>query len=296
MMLSNVSIIIPCYNEGSNLIRLLAKLESFISTTGSPVIIVDDGSKDDSSQILSTVENEKITTIRHTLNRGYGAAIKTGIVNCKTDYCVTVDGDGQHDLSDIRKMMELLVNEDADLVVGNRQGKGSSSFRNFGKWIIRRMTSSFVKLEINDLNSGMKLYKTNVVKSLIKWVQSDMSFSETITLLHLHFRYKVLEKDINVFDREAGESTINYKTAVKTVQEILFLVMNFFPLRFFGYLGLVIILLGIGWSVPFFAKGEGLTIGAGFLLSFGLLVIIQGVILQTLTRFKFEGYEHFNNK
>jgi glycosyltransferase involved in cell wall biosynthesis len=295
MNLSNVTIIVPCYNEEDNLPRVLPKIIDFIKNFNCNVVLVNDGSKDGTPLILQALDNTNIKVISHSKNRGYGAAIKSGILTCSTPYCITIDGDGQHDLNDIPKLLTIMETEQADLVIGNRMGKGSSAFRNLGKWIIKKLTKTFIEIEISDLNSGMKLYRTKVATSLIKWAPNDMSYSETITLLHSHFRYKVLEQDINIFNREAGQSTINYKTAIRTVKEILFLIINFFPFRFFGLVGILFMTFGALWSIPFLLSGEGLTIGAGFILSFGFLVFIQGIILQTLTRLKFEGYTHINN-
>jgi glycosyltransferase involved in cell wall biosynthesis len=296
MNLSNVTIIVPCYNEEDNLPRVLPIIVDFINNFNCNVLLVNDGSKDGTPLILQeAINNTNIKVISHSKNRGYGAAIKSGILACSTPYCITIDGDGQHDLNDIPRLVAVLETEQADLVIGNRMGKGSSNFRNLGKWIIKKLTKTFIEIEISDLNSGMKLYRTKVATSLIKWAPNDMSYSETISLLHSHFRYKVLEQDIHIFNREAGQSTINYKTAIRTVKEILFLIINFFPFRFFGLVGILFMTFGALWSIPFLLNGEGLTIGAGFILSFGFLVFIQGIILQTLTRLKFEGYTHINN-
>jgi glycosyltransferase involved in cell wall biosynthesis len=289
--LSEVTIIIPCYNEELNLIILLPKLKSFVIEKNCSIIIVNDGSTDRTYENLKTVANNNIHVVTHTRNRGYGGAIKSGIAACNTKYCVTIDGDGQHDLEDIEQLFSELVNQKADLVVGNRSGKGSSRFRNFGKWLIKKFTKAFVDLEIEDLNSGMKFYKTEVVRSLFHWAPNDMAYSETITLLHNNFRYKIVEVGIRIFDRELGESTISYKTAIRTVKEISFLILNFNPFRFFGLLGGGISFSGLLWSLPFLLKGAGLTIGSGFLMSFGILVMILGVMLQTITRMKFENYK-----
>lgn len=295
MNLSNLTIIVPCYNEEDNLPRVLPIIVDFINNFNCNVILVNDGSKDGTLLILQALNNTNIKVVCHSKNRGYGAAIKSGILVCSTPYCITIDGDGQHDLNDIPRLTAVMESEGADLVIGNRMGKGSSAFRNLGKWIIKNLTKTFIDIEVSDLNSGMKLYRTKVATSLIKWAPNDMSYSETITLLHSHFKYKVLEHDINIFNREAGTSTINYKTAIRTVKEILFLIINFFPFRFFGLVGILIMTFGVLWSIPFLLSGEGLTIGAGFVLSFGFLVLIQGIILQTLTRLKFEGYTHVNS-
>ncbi len=295
--MQKITIIVPCYNEQENLPKLIDKLTQFISENKSyTVIFVNDGSKDDTLNCLKNINHEKVSVVSHSRNRGYGAAIKSGILAAGTDFCITIDGDGQHDLQDIPKMLYQLLESQSDMVVGNRSGKGSSSFRNLGKWMIRKFITTMTDLAIVDVNSGMKLYRTDVVKSLIKWAPNDMSFSETIVILHNHFRYKISELEINIFNREAGQSTININTAIKAVKEIVFLLINFFPFRFFSFIGAVFFLSGMLWSLPFLLNGEGLTIGAGFIFSSCVLIFLLGIILQTLTRMKFEDYVHINNE
>jgi glycosyltransferase involved in cell wall biosynthesis len=292
-----LTIIIPCYNEQDNLPKLIDKLIQFSSKHGNyHIIFVNDGSKDGTLNILRNINHEKVSVVTHSRNRGYGAAIKSGILVARTDFCITIDGDGQHDLQDIPKMLNQLLESQSDMVVGNRSGKGSSGFRNLGKWMIRKFITTMTDLAIEDVNSGMKLYRTEVVKSLIKWAPNDMSFSETIVILHNHFRYKISELEINIFNRVAGQSTININTAIKAVKEIVFLLINFFPFRFFSFIGAVFFLSGMLWSLPFLLNGEGLTIGAGFILSSCVLIFLLGIILQTLTRMKFEDYVHINNE
>ncbi len=295
--MQSVSIIVPCYNEQDNLPKLIDKIAKFISDNKDYyVIFVNDGSKDNTLECLKNSINEKFVIVSHSRNREYGAAIKSGILSAETDFCITIDGDGQHDLQDIPKMLNQLLESKSDMIVGNRNGKGSSSFRNLGKWMIRKFITTMTDLSIEDVNSGMKLYRTEVVKSLIKWAPSDMSFSETIVILHNHFRYKISELEINIFNREAGKSTININTAIKAVKEIVFLLINFFPFRFFSLIGTIFFIFGLFWSLPFLINGEGLTIGSGFIFSSCVLIFLLGIILQTLTRMKFEDYLHVNSK
>jgi glycosyltransferase involved in cell wall biosynthesis len=292
-----LTIVIPCYNEQDNLPKLIEKIHQFILINNCyNVIFVNDGSSDSTLDCLRNIQTENVKIVSHSRNRGYGAAIKSGILAVSTEFCITIDGDGQHDLLDIPNMLQLLLDNDADLLVGNRNGKGSSNFRNIGKWMIRKFITSMTDLKVDDINSGMKLYRTDVVKSLIKWAPNDMSFSETILILHNHFRYKITQMDINIFNREAGQSTININTAIKAVKEIVFLLINFFPFRFFSLIGTVFFMFGLFWSLPFLINGEGLTIGSGFIFSSCVLIFLLGIILQTLTRMKFEDYVHVNSK
>lgn len=239
---------------------------------------------------LKKFTDEYITVYSHSRNRGYGAAIKTGIRRCETEYVVTIDADGQHTLEDIEKMLEIIIRENADICVGNRNNKGSTALRNFAKSIIVRFSKAFINIKINDLNSGMKMYKTNVVKYMVKFAPNGMPFSDVIVLLFHQFRFKIIEEPINIKPREHGTSTISYKTAIETLYEIMYIIIHFIPLRFFGSVGLGILSFGIIWGVGFVAKGLGVTAGTALCILSGLIFIGFGILLEIMLKLQFENY------
>jgi len=288
--LSALSVIIPCYNEAENIPHVFPEIIQFCEAHNFQLIAVDDGSRDETLVELKKLRTDNLQILRHSLNRGYGAAIKTGIRHCQTPRCITIDADGQHSLPDILQLMEAMDEEQADLVVGNRQGMGSSSFRNLGKWIILSFTRAFFKLPVGDLNSGMKLYKTRIAQSLIHWTPSGMAFSDVVTLVHFQLRYKIIERNITINPRTKGTSTINWRTAVYTISEIAFLVVNIIPFKFFSTLGLIFFVLGTIWGIPFALIGEGITVGSALMLLTALIVFLQGVMIELLVRLRYQNY------
>jgi hypothetical protein len=148
----------------------------------------------------------------------------------------------------------------------------------------------FLKIKIDDLNSGMKMYRANVVKYLEKWAPNGMPFSDVIALLFHQFRYKIIEQPINIKPRELGTSTISYKTAIETVSEILYLIIHFMPFRFFGFIGLSMFTFGILWGAPFVFHNLGITAGTALCILSGLIFMGFGILLDIMVRYRFENF------
>jgi glycosyltransferase involved in cell wall biosynthesis len=285
-----LTIVIPCYNEQDNIPGVLTEVEAYCRANNFYCIIVNDGSSDNSAGELAKFKSDVITVCTHSRNKGYGSAIKTGIRKAKTRYIVTIDADGQHTLSDINIMLERMINENADICIGNRNKQGSTVMRNFAKSLIVRFSKMFLKIKIDDLNSGMKMYRANVVKYLEKWAPNGMPFSDVIALLFHQFRYKIIEQPINIKPRELGTSTISYKTAIETVSEILYLIIHFMPFRFFGFIGLSMFTFGILWGAPFVFHNLGITAGTALCILSGLIFMGFGILLDIMVRYRFENF------
>jgi glycosyltransferase involved in cell wall biosynthesis len=147
---SQLTVIIPAYNEAENLEIILPQLIDYCSQRNWKIIIVNDGSTDHSKAVLATVPaTDALKVVHHKLNKGYGAAIKTGISNCDTVYCITIDADGQHRFEDIEKLYSCLKSKDADMIVGSRKGLPSATFmRGVGKSIIRGLAKMLMPVTL----------------------------------------------------------------------------------------------------------------------------------------------------
>lgn len=280
-----LTIIIPAYNEAASLPGLLESLLPFARERNYKIIIVNDGSTDNSKVILEgiAVTEPMLTVIHHKVNRGYGGAIKTGIKNTGTRYCITIDADGQHTLDDIDRMLDETLASNADLVIGNRKGSlASGPFREFGKSIIRRVARILMPLTIYDINSGIKLYDTVLAQKYIQICPDTMAFSDIITLTFVYQRNLVKEIPVTIKQRAAGKSTIGIRTAFDTIMEIVNIVVLFNPMRIFLPLSITFILIAIAWEIPIFLKGYGISIGAllGFLT--GIIFFLLGLIAEQL--------------
>ena len=281
----DLTIVIPVYNEAEALPDFLANLLEACRSHGWQVIFVNDGSNDDSDQILSTIENEtSAKVLHHKVNRGYGGALKTGISAATTGYVITMDADGQHDISDIDKLFDFAQRNKADMVIGARMSsKNVNRYRELGKWLIRRLTSILVPLPIGDLNSGFKLYQTRLVQQYLSLCPDSMAFSDVITLLFLNQRHLVLEYEISTKHRTTGSSSVTTRTALQTVIEILSVVMLLNPLRIFLPLSIICVAVGLLWGIPFILLGRGVSVGSMLAIVLGALFFFLGLIANQLS-------------
>jgi glycosyltransferase involved in cell wall biosynthesis len=280
-----LSVVLPIYNEADSLSGVLKELIPFCRDRSWELILVDDGSSDNTPAILEEYEEYPgIKIIRHKVNRGYGGALKTGILEAETPYVVTMDADGQHELDDLEKLLAFTLEKDADLVVGNRGKQGSSGlYRNFGKWMIRKFAALLMPVHISDLNSGFKLYQTDLVQRYLSICPDSMAFSDVITLIFIKKRHLVLEHPITINKRVTGKSTINTFTAIQTLMEIVNIAMLFNPIRIFWSLSILCIGFGFAWGIPILLRGRGVSVGAMLGIVTGLLFLFIGLIAEQLS-------------
>jgi glycosyltransferase involved in cell wall biosynthesis len=237
-----------------------------------------------------------VLILHHKVNRGYGGALKTGIQHVDTPFLVTMDGDGQHCLDDIVHIFEFAMDHDADMVVGRRdQNHVKDLYRGIGKGLIRTFAKILIPLSISDLNSGLKLYRTNLGKKYITVCPDSMAFSDVITLVFISERNLVLECPIQVFPRKSGKSTINSFTALETVMQILNITLMFNPLRFFLPVSVLFILAGLGWGIPIILLGRGVSVGAMLAIVTGLLFFILGLVASQLSAIRMGQLRDFGN-
>lgn len=152
-----IAVVIPCYNEG----QVIAAVIHEISAAGDfAIIVIDDGSKDNTYQHILC---EDVLALRHKLNRGKGAAIKTGIMAAnllEADVVVTMDGDGQHDPDDISRLIQPIIQGECDVVLGSRllhreemplSNRLANKIGNFITWL-------FYGIMVSDSQSGFRAF------------------------------------------------------------------------------------------------------------------------------------------
>lgn len=281
----SLTIVIPAFNEAKNLPSVLKELQSFASVNGFKIIIVNDGSVDNSSLVIREFTvNDSITLIEHNINKGYGTAIKTGICAATTKYVITADADGQHRTEDILSLYQTIVKTDADLIIGGRfNQKSASRMRGMGKSVIRSFVKLLIKVPVNDINSGMKIYRTELARKYVRLAPSGMAFSDVMTIIFVHFGDYVLEIPIKINKRLSGKSTINYKTGLSTIKEVLFIATVFAPYKFFSLLAALVLASTLIWGLPFIIQGKGFTTATAIGIMVSLLLWALGIIAQLIS-------------
>jgi hypothetical protein len=172
--------------------------------------------------------------------------------------------------------------DDADMVVGNRGLQSSGRYRALGKRLIRAMIHILMPLPIQDVNSGLKLYRTGLARRYAALCPDSMAFSEIMTLTFLSERHLVREYPITVTHRLAGTSSITTYTALDTVLEIVHIVTLFNPMRIFFPMALLALLAGGVWGLPIVLQGRGVSVGAMLAITTGILCFFLGLIAEQL--------------
>lgn len=155
-------VVIPCFNEEASLGATLSELRRHLPTT--PVLVVDDGSRDGTAQVAQAFASQDVTLLRHPQNLGYGSAVQTGAkyaVRHGFDAVALFDADGQHDAADLPAAMFHVERGDADVVVGSRFlgscGYRMPALRMFGIRLFRGLLRLLSGLRITDPTSGLQV-------------------------------------------------------------------------------------------------------------------------------------------
>lgn len=285
---NNLTLVMPVYDEAAALPCFLPDLLTACQERGWSLVIVDDGSKDATAAILAQyAHTANLIIVPHKVNRGYGAALKTGFAQVQTEFLVTLDGDGQHRLEDAAALLTALQTHNADMVVGNRGRKQPGGlYRSLGRGLIRGVTRLLLPLPIQDLNSGMKLYRTALAQKYSQICPNSMAFSDIITLLFISQGHLVIEHPITVQERVAGNSTINTYTAFDTLMEIINIIMLINPQRIFLPAALLFVLAGIGWGLPIVLAGRGVSVGAMLSVMTGIICFFLGLVAEQLAQIR----------
>ena len=270
-----LSIVIPAYNEGPVIGTLLDELLTLCAMHEWQVLVIDDGSTDDTAtHVRQRAEGRYLTLIRHPYNRGYGAAIKTGIRQALAPLVATMDADGQHDPHELRKL--FAVANEYNLVVGQRTKLVHSPlWRMPGKWLLNRMANYLTGRAIPDLNSGMRLFHMAIIEKYLHLCPNGFSFSTTSTLVLINQGYTIHYVPITIRARhEAVQSTVTVRTGLDTLILIVRLASLFQPLRIFLPASGLFIFLGLLWGLPYIVLLRGVSVGALLMILTGLLPLL----------------------
>jgi glycosyltransferase involved in cell wall biosynthesis len=240
-----VSIVIPAYNEEEAIGSVIDRVISVMEKAGIPneVIVVDDGSTDNTVQII---EEREVQLVRHPFNKGYGAALKTGIRKAKYDTIAIIDADGTYPVEDLPKLVSSIG--EWDMVVGARVGEDAEDplLRKLAKWCLTQLANYLVGTPIPDLNSGLRVFKKDIAMQFYNVLPSGFSFTATITLALLSNDYLVQYIPIG-YHKRVGKSKIRpIRDALGFLQLIIRTVMYFAPLKIFLPVSLALFLFGVG--------------------------------------------------
>ena len=205
-----ISIILPMYNEEQTIGKVLRNLPRDESIE---IIVVDDHSKDNSLKEIERInENNEIKVIKHIKNRGYGAAIVTGIINAQGKVLVTMDSDGQHSPYDILAMIKPILNDEADYTIGSRY-LGSYFYKlpvstRLGELLIEKLIQIFFGKKIMNNQNGFRAFNRKVIPIFKDFKYEGYAFCTEQIIRAVIKGYRIKECPIKVYDRKFGTSNI----------------------------------------------------------------------------------------
>ena len=291
----NITIGIPAYNEEKNIASIIIKLKKIAQK----IIVCVDGSTDLTGEIAQKLG---AIVISHPKNLGYGSGIRSIFQKAKeieSDILVTFDADGQHQVQDIEKVIEPILKNKADIVIGSRfldnKNVSAPEYRKIGIKLITKVTNSTLKEKITDSQSGFRAYSKDVITKLEPG-DVGMGISTEIIIKASSRGFKIAEVPI-IIKYDGNTSThnpVSHGTSV-LLSTIKYISIEH-PLKFYGIPSLVFFAIGLTFtflSVQYYTEigrlNTNLTlIGAGTIL-IGVILIITTILLYSLVSVVREG-------
>ena len=280
---SAVSVVIPAFNEGAAIAGVVAAV-----ATAAPwreVIVVDDGSKDDTGARAAAAG---ALVVRHPYNKGNGAAVKSGIRRASGEYVLIIDGDGQHCAADAARLATRLG--EYDLVIGARTAATQATqTRRFGNGALNRLAGYLTGRDIPDLTSGFRAARREYLLEFLHLLPNGFSTPTTTTLAFIKAGYNVGFEPTDARPR-VGESKIRLaRDGTKFLMIILKIVTIFSPLRVFLPVSLAAFTIGAGYAVWTIATQQHVTNSSVLLIMLAVIVFLVGLVSEQISALRFEG-------
>ncbi len=275
--MQNLTVVIPAYNEEHGLTKVLPELSENLKN-GWEVIVVDDGSTDKTAEIVKRYN--KIRLVKHPYNKGYGAALKTGIRAAKNEAILLMDSDGQHSIKDFHRIIKKFREGDYDLVIGARSSEAYQvKTRVPGKFLLTKTAEYLMGTKIKDLNSGLRIFKKSKVVPFFNILPNSFSFSTTSTLAFLKEAFNVVYIDIETEKREGRKSSVKFaRDGSRTLLLITRVIMLFNPLKIFFPISVLTFALGVLWGLYGVVIFQRIPNSSVILMVFGMFLFFFGML------------------
>jgi len=274
----NITVILPAKNEAASLAALLPLITAALPDA--EIIVVNDGSTDDTARVVTDAGARLIS---HPYSLGNGAAIKTGARAATGDLLVFMDADGQHDPTDIPRLLKRL-GDGYDMAVGARdQGSQASLGRSIANGVYNQISSWITGHHVADLTSGFRAVHAQQFKRFLYLLPNGFSYPTTITMAFFRSGYTVDYVPIHAAKR-SGKSHIRPLSDGLRFLLILFKVATLYsPLRVFVPVSAGFLSLGIGYYLYTYVSASRFTNMSALMISVGILVLMMGLLSEQIT-------------
>jgi glycosyltransferase involved in cell wall biosynthesis len=292
-------VVIPAYNEEARIGDTITSLRSHLPEVASMgfetrILVVDDGSSDATRRIADGAGVDQI--VRHRVNQGLGAAVRSGLeaaFRAGADIAVKFDADLQHDPSDIGDLVRPILDDEADIVYGNRFERIDYEMplhRRWGNRVFTRLMRWLTGWPIRDGQPG--IFAVDRVYLERFHIPGDYNYTQQILLDAYHKGMRFASVPVSFRKRETGRSFVSFRYPFKVLPQIFWLLVGVRPMRIFGTIGGLFIAIATAvmiWDYWHFLDGSysqpiqhvNAVLGTGLL---GLQTFFFGVLAQLIVR------------
>ena len=239
----SLSVVIPAYNEEGAVEHTIDDVRRELNAIGIPfeIIVIDDGSSD---RTLEIARSTGVVVDTNQVNTGYGASLKRGIKHAQYEYVAIIDADGTYPARYLPSMLSMCRNQ--DMVVGDRGAamKNVPWIRKPAKWVLNTFASFLAERRLNDLNSGLRVFRKSELVPFIPLLPQKFSFTTTITLCMSCNGKRMIYTPIE-YGKRVGKSKIRPVDFINFIILVLRMTVLFNPLRVFIPFGLALMGLNI---------------------------------------------------
>lgn len=288
--MEKIAILIPCYNESKTIEKVVTDWKRELPEA--VIYVYDNNSTDNTAELARKAG----AVVRHEYQQGKGNVVRRMFREIDAQCYIMIDGDDTYPAEYGRHMAELVLNKEADMVVGDRLSstyfeENKRPFHNFGNSLVRKAINQLFRTNIRDIMTGYRAFSYLFVKSFP--VLSKGFEIETEMSIHAVEKNMRIENVIIEYrDRpEGSESKLNtYSDGIKVLRTIFRLYKNYRPLGFFGGIAAILILVSVAMFIPILIKfiHTGLVpnfptlIVSGFIAITAILSWFSGLILATI--------------
>lgn len=220
--LSSLSVFFPFWNEEKNIERVVTSAIPVAKKVAKEweILIIDDGSTDKTLSIAKELakKDKHIHVVAHTQNRGYGAALKSGLEKARYEYVVFTDGDNQFDFSEVSKFIEKI--DTADMVIGNRVQRLDHPFRHLLMNMLKVWDFVFFGFYFKDIDCGFKMFTKSAIKKILPLSSEGAMITTEILAKAIRAHVVIAQVDVNHYPRKAGnQSGGNVRVIMRAVWE-----------------------------------------------------------------------------
>ena len=298
-----IAVLIPCYNEELTIVKVVKDFKKVLPNAD--IYVYDNNSCDNSVKLAKGAG----AIVRHEIRQGKGNVVRSMFRDIDADCYLMVDADDTYSAKDAKKMCNLVLKDNYDMVVGDRLSstyftENKRLFHNFGNRIVRFLINKLFRANITDIMSGYRAFSYEFVKSY-PVISKKFEIETEMTIHAIDKNFRIITIPISYKDRiEGSVSKLNtYKDGMMVIKTIGQLVKEYKPRLFFNFCSSIFMILSLILGVPVFIsyfetglvpRFPSLIVSMIFLV-ISLLLFISGIILEVISKKYKQLYELYLN-